>query len=137
MARFICETQQDRILGFKGPSGKRYVSYLGQSFNVDNEDDIKFFEKNYRFIKTRRRDKRTEVSGDSFFRKELDKIKPLSKTTKDKLVEEYQTFEECKTDLEDDNPDLSQTLNIPKRQFKVLKEHILSSEDEEDEVDKK
>lgn len=123
MAKFLCVTQVDRSLVFQAPT-RAYVSYLGMPFEVDNAEDIAFFEKNKRFRKPgifeNTKPKPTE-DVDKQLEKELAKIKGLSKATIGKIVEKYLTLKNLK-----DAIDAGYKLdpNIPDAQEKMLLKHF-------------
>lgn len=51
MEKFMCVSQNQRMLNFNGPSGITYYSFANKYFDVHNKDDIDFFNKNKRFEK--------------------------------------------------------------------------------------
>lgn len=104
MAKFIFKTQVANSTTYTGPSGIMYVSYVGEPFKVDNEQDIAFFKKNPRFeeygLKGKLKDmvvpKKSKEAKDKL-REELDKITNLSEKSKELVVKYYGTLDRIET----------------------------------------
>ena len=134
MVNFIFKTQQDELTTFDGPSGERYTINQGMSFKVGNEKDIEFFRNNLRFqeqgiikkaegiIKEIIKKPEPKPDVDELLSKELDKVKGLTKKTKDRVVELYFSLEHLTDQIEQNYP-LDPSLSL--KQKKLLKEHIL------------
>lgn len=131
--KFICITQSDGIATFNGVSGTQYTSYLGESFPVENTEDIAQFEKNTRFeiegfLKKPKLDKPTVASLEDDL-KELS----LSKKSLETLTASYETLEILRAQVLAGN-DL--TGDISKTDAEKVRKFIIPNKDNLDNVGK-
>ncbi len=120
--KFVFITQTDNIASYMGTSGLNYTIYKGEPFQVDNELDIEFFKNNKRFKKAGLFDKKEiQKSSEDLMNEKLNELEFLSKTTKEKLIKLYVSFEELKDTILQ-NYELDQS--IPKKQADELIKYI-------------
>lgn len=127
--KFVCVTQMDGSNVYTGPSGTQYTSYLGESFNVENSDDIAFFEKNKRFeVEGLFKKPKVQKPRVSDLAEELKDL-GLSNKSMDTLVSAYETLEILRSQVLSGN-DL--TGDISKTDAEKVRKFIIPNEDDLD-----
>ena len=134
--QFTCITQINNSLSFKGPSGKRYMSYKGQYFIVDNVDVERFAKHPQRFERKGLLGKVKDVlvgkevkvaeSADVELAEWAESIDGVSKKSVKLLAESYNTKEDILGDLEQGFEIRS---DIPQRTKTKIRESLGIAED--------
>ena len=136
MASFKFINQRDGTNTYDGPSGTRYVINLGHAFKVDIKEDVEFFRsKPSRFqeqnmINTLADKISPPIQQDveELLMEELNKIKGLTKKSKENIVHLYMSKKDLMVTIEmNHNPDPS----INAKDWEKVKEHMIKLAEEE------
>ena len=120
MARFQCTEQIASITFFNGPSGQRYESVRGQSFDVDNTMDVEHFAKNSSFKKLGVLSKTVKVASEEDKLEALLVKAKIDKSSTKAILEAYETVDNLRADLERGADELPQ-LKLNKKEVSAIK----------------
>jgi len=130
--KFIFETMTQSLTVYSSPvTGINYDITLNNPFNVENKEDIKFFEKNKRFKKAGAftKPKADKTDYEDLFRGELLRVEGLGEDTVEAVIEIYMTRKQF-VDLLEQNLPLDKCISLEERD--LLKKAFLPKELQKD-----